>query len=469
LAAGEAAALTAFSGSDGYIAVMSKRPNIVVTIADDQRYDTLGCLGLEPIRTPFLDRLAERGTCFTNAYLPGSNHGAVCAPSRAQLHTGRSLFHTNDALCRPDEARLDRQREKRDDPLPTLGQRLRDAGYATCGVGKWHNEEASFVRSFEHGRRVMFGGMSSHYCVPNVSYEPDTAGEQQHQSNAGHSTDIFSGAAVQFLEEYDKRNDDQPFFLYVAYTAPHDPRETVWHWQNQYRAQDMPLPPSFASECPLLLGGSRGRDEMLAEFPRTPEEIQQHLADYAAITSHMDEGIGRIHDTLDRLGLTDNTIVAHTADHGIAIGRHGLMGKQSVYDHSIHMPLLMAGPSVEAGRRDDRLCYMQDLHPTLLAAAGVELEAEATDFHRLDESPRRTTIGNLYGRQQRTVRDATYKLNRTIQPGGMVTQLFNLEEDRHETRDLADDPGHASIASDLGQALEAWQAEMDDPCREDFA
>ncbi len=447
---------------------MARRPNIVLTIADDHRYDALGFLGLEPVCTPHLDRLAERGTCYGNAWLPGSTHGAVCAPSRAMLHTGRSLFHTSDSLRAIESPTLARKPAPGAPPLPTLGQRLRDAGYVTFGTGKWHNEPESFIRSFQFGRRVFYGGMCSHFCVGSVDYGPDTAHPPQRGGIAGHSTDIFSGAAVDFLRSLDP-GEDRPFFLYVAFTAPHDPRETVWHWRNRYRAQDMPVPPSFVPEHPFDLGVRDIRDELLAEYPRTPEEIRQHIADYYAITSHMDEGIGRIHMALEELGLSDNTVVVHTADHGIAIGRHGLMGKQSVYDHSIHVPLLIAGPGIEQSRRDDRLAYMQDLHPTLLAAAGIEFEPSQTDFQSLDGESRRDFLGNGYADTQRTIRDAVHKLNVFNIDGQCRRQLFDLSRDRHETRDLIDDPGNAATVERLGRALRDWQAQSDDPFVDRFA
>jgi len=430
---------------------MSTRPHILITVADDHRYDALSGLsgaGESYYHTAHLDRLMERGTCYRQAYIPGSPHGAVCAPSRAMLHTGRTYFNTTDALTTMGE---DAQ------PLPTLGSRLREAGYRTVGVGKWHNQEASFVRSFEFGHRVLLGGMSTHYCYGNVDFVPDTRGEKTPGRMEGHSVDLINNSAIEALKRYTDDGDDRPLLLYVAYTAPHDPRETYWRYHKQYPVDEAPVPKSFMTEHPFDNGALWLRDEELAESPRTPGEIRMHTADYAAILHHMDDGIGRLHAAAERAGLTaENTIVVHTADHGIAIGRHGLMGKQSVYDHSMRPPLIVAGPGFERGVHDDRLCYMQDLHPTLLEAAGVDAGDDCV-YEHLRSATRREQVGSAYGEHMRQVRDERFKLIRTRAAGAEHTQLFDLQADPHELKNLADDAGHSETIRGLGDRMRAWQ------------
>src|SRR3990172_1675314 len=146
-----------------------KPPNIVLTIADDQRFDLLGVLGRNPCRTPHLDRLSARGTLFTHAHTLGSTHAAVCAPSRAMLHTGLNLYRIPDAL--KGRASWTRQDEP-EEQVPLLGEELRKAGYDCFGTGKWHNGKRAFARSFAGGATIFFGGMSEHFDVPLQDYDP---------------------------------------------------------------------------------------------------------------------------------------------------------------------------------------------------------------------------------------------------------------------------------------------------------
>lgn len=436
---------------------MSKRPHIIVTIADDHRYNAIHALGDTSLKTPCLDRLHGQATCYSRAYIPGSTHGAVCAPSRAQLHTGRTLFQTTDNL------------ECDNRPLPTLGMLLGEAGYHTAGVGKWHNGDAGFRRSFKQGRAVFHGGMSSHFYVPNINYVPDTTGETISSSAKGHSVDLFTNGAVAAISDYAQNaEDDQPLFLYVAMTAPHDPRDTYWRYRREFQWQDMPLPEAFRPE-PLFDNGELIiRDEYLAQMPRAKEEVQQTAADYAAILMHMDDGIGRIHAAAHAAGLTtENTLFIHTADHGISLGRHGLMGKQSVYDHSMRPPLLVAGPGFEKGVTDDRLCYMQDLFPTLLEAGGVNVPA-SNRFLSLKSSEKRRAVGSAYAKLMRMTRNDRYKLIHT-HAKQKYQELYDLHEDPNECRNLldgagADDASHQAIVNELNDELTSWRAWAEDPC-----
>jgi arylsulfatase A-like enzyme len=276
---------------------------------------------------------------------------------------------------------------------------------------------------------------------------------------AGHSTDQFSRAAVDFLRRRSS-TDERPFFLYVAYTAPHDPRETHWRFRRHYDPKKIDFPGSFAPQHPFEIDCLNGRDECLAEFPRQLDEARMHEADYFAMITHMDEGLGRIHSALHEVGLADNTIVVHTADHGLALGRHGLMGKQSVYDHSIRVPLLAAGPGFEAGVDDDRLCHQHDLFPTLLNAAGVKRSAD--DFVDL-HGPRRKYITCAYAQGMRSVRDERMKLIEYRTPAGPVTQLFDTAADPHETLNLAKVAKHAATLRRLRAAMGKRLVAQNDP------
>lgn len=433
---------------------MARRPNILITIADDQRGTAVGCAGIEPVRTPNLDALAFRGVRFSQAYHYGSCHGAVCAPSRAMLHTGR-LYHSLDpAMLQPIYP-----------PAgytvavpPTLGGKLRQAGYHAFAAGKWHNGIHSFNRSFDDARNVFFGGMADHLFTPIYDYDPSgqylptTA-----RTGPGFSTELFGQAAVDYIRS--RKGNDQPFFCYCAFTAPHDPRTPPDEYRRMYDPREIKLPPNYLPEHLFDTGHIGGRDENLLGHPRDFKEIWRSTAEYYGMITHMDAWIGKIHAALAEIGQLDNTLVVHTADHGLSLGQHGLMGKQNVYEHSVRVPSIVAGPGLPGGVVRDGLCYQHDLHPTLLDLAGVPIGETA--FQSLNALARgqtagRETIASHFARDMRMVRDRRYKLieyapNKTH--GFTREQLFDLQADPWEQTDLIGDPAHAATAQRLRAQL----------------
>ena len=451
---------------------MTKRPpNIILTIADDHRGSALGCAGLEPVLTPSLDALAARGTRFTQAQHHGSCHGAVCSPSRAMLHTGIPYFQLDEALLLPTYPPSDR---KVSIP-PTLGQKLRGAGYHTFGTGKWHNGVHTFHPSFDSGANIFVGGMSDHWFTPVHDFDPTGAYPPEAAYLAdGFSTEIFAQSAIDFIRS--RREDDQPFLCYCAFTAPHDPRTPPDAWRRNYIPADIPLPPNivpaFFNDGPSPPGVKPAfdngaldeRDELILGTPRPAAEIRRAMADYYGMISHMDEWIGRIHRAVADTGQLDNTIIIHTADHGLAVGQHGLMGKQNLYQHSVHVPLIMAGPEIPSGKVSDALCYQHDLHPTLAGLAGAG--GDSSPFHSLlpvlHGAAGRTHVGSSFRNLQRSVRDSRYKLIEYRVAGDSFAELFDLCEDPWETRNLIDEPVFLPMISTLRRELGRWQHEAGD-------
>ena len=451
---------------------MSKRPpNIILTIADDQRGTALGCAGREPVLTPSLDALAHRGTRFTQAQHFGSCHGAVCSPSRAMLHTGIPYFQLDEALLGVTYPPSHRTATI----PPTLGQKLRGAGYHAFATGKWHNGVHTFHPSFDSGANIFFGGMADHWFTPVHDFDP-TGNYPPGDSHAadGFSTEIFAQSAVEFL--HSRRGDDQPFFCCCAFTAPHDPRTPPDAWRRQYNPSNIPLPPNIVprhfNDGPTPLGIKPAfdngaldeRDELMLGIPRTSAEIQRSVADYFGMVSHMDEWIGRIHQAVEEIGQRDNTIIIHTADHGLAIGQHGLMGKQNLYLHSVNVPLIMAGPEIPIGKVSDALCYQHDLHPTIARLAA--LDETSAPFQNLipvlHGAAGRTHVGSSFRQLQRSIRDSRYKLIEYRVGGEHFAELFDLSEDPWETRNLIDGPAFLPIISTLRGELGKWQHEAGD-------
>ena len=454
----------------------SERSNVLLIVADDQRFDTIGALGADEPRTPNLDRLVRRGCAFTRSHNMGSEHGAVCVPARAMLHSGRSLFHLDGPGGMTTEH-------------PTLPERFGDDGYRTFATGKWHNGEEAFNRCYGEGRSVFFGGMDNHWNVPVTDrrqlaeyprdrphrFDPgDGSGVQpvrqtyERYASGTHSSELFADATVRFLHERAASGDDNPFFAYLAFMAPHDPRTAPGEYHALYDPRDVELPENFTERHPFDNGHLRGRDEDLAGHPRRPDEVRRHVADYYAMISHLDAQVGRVLDALERTGERENTIVVFTADHGLAVGQHGLMGKQNVYDHSVRVPLIFSGPGIPEGERRDAFTYHHDLYPTLADLVGLTapdtVDGESLVPTLVDgaDGPRESVF-SAYSSTQRAVRTERYKLIENFVDGDRRTQLFDVEADPAETTDLAGDPAHAGDVTRLREKLADWRETVDDP------
>jgi len=450
---------------------MSDRPNVLFFFTDDQRFDTLAALGNPHIRTPNMDCLTARGATFTHAHIPGGTSGAVCMPSRAMLHTGRTLFHLEGA----------------GNSIPadhvTLGEHLRGCGYRTFGTGKWHNGRPAFARSFTDGAEIFFGGMTDHWNVPAYDFDPsgrydakcplvpdafrskeETLRDCSHIIAGKHSSELLADGAVRFLETYDA---DDPFFMYVSFLAPHDPRVMPEPYRSMYDPDEIELPENFAIQHPFDAGVHPIRAELLAAYPRKPGQVREHIADYYAMITHLDAQFGRVLQALEERGETENTIVVFAGDNGLAVGRHGLFGKQNLYDHSVRVPLVFAGPGVPQGVRTDAFAYLLDIFPTLCELTGGQVPASVEGRSLVGAMQRpeekvRDALYLAYERLHRGVRTRTHKLIEYNIGGARHTQLFDLREDPHECRDLSGDPVQADLLGELRGRLAELRDAWDD-------
>lgn len=426
-----------------------KRPNILFILSDDQRADTIAALGNPHIKTPNLDKLVARGTAFTNAYIMGGTQGAVCAPSRAMILTGRTLFHT------PDQ------------PGPNLSlwpQVLRQQGYTTFGCGKWHNGPATYARCFSAGGPVFFGGMSNQYKLSVADFDPSGKYAPKNRRVAEtFSSELFADSAVRFLRQY---KDDKPFALWLSFTTPHDPRTPSPKFAAMYDPDKLPLPGNYLPRHPFDNGELVIRDEKLLPVPREKKDIQHEIAAYYAMISQMDEQIGRVLDALEQSGQLDNTIIVFAGDNGLALGSHGLLGKQNVYEHSVRVPLIIAGPGIPQGQKSDALCYLLDIFPTLFDRIGLtpppSVEGQSLLPALAGPKAARPSLFFAYRHFQRAVRDQRYKLIRYYVAGRQTTQLFDLQSDPLELKDLSADPSHAQTRARMEGLLKQWQAQAGD-------
>jgi arylsulfatase A-like enzyme len=437
-----------------------ERPNIVFLFTDDQRFSTLHALNNPAVQTPTMDRLMERGTTFTRAHIMGGTIGAVCAPSRAMMLTGQTLFHVDASIVRPQQAAPGSAK-----PYDLYPEALRRAGYRTFGTGKWHNGPQTYARCFTDGASIMFGGMSDHLKVPIQDFDPEGKYPKE-RTRVGEkfSSELFTDAAVGFLENH---KSDEPFFLYVAYTSPHDPRMAPQKYVDLYPPENIAVPENFLPKHPFDNGEMKIRDENLAPFPRTPEEVKKHIAGYYAMITEVDAQMGRIVEALEKTGKVQNTVIVFAADNGLAVGQHGLMGKQNLYEHSVRVPLVIGGPGIPAGLKRDAFVYLFDLFPTLCELAGLPVpstvEGKSLVPTIADNTPVRDSVFYAYRNIQRGVCDGQWKLILYQVNGKETTQLFDLAADPLERKNLAEDAAHADRIRALRARLKEWMRSVDDP------
>jgi arylsulfatase A-like enzyme len=444
------------------LSAVSAPPNILFLCSDDQRADTIAALGNPNIKTPNLDRLVGEGTAFTNAFCQGSTVTAVCAPSRAMFLTGKSLFRATDPNKNP---------HKELPNSPTWPEVMRNAGYVTIGIGKWHNPVPLFARSFSGGGPIFFGGMSDQFKIATQDFDPSGKYQRPPQRLAEkHSSELFADGAVRYLEAIHPGS--KPFMLFVAFTAPHDPRDSPSEYKELYDPAKLPLPPNFLPKPPFDNGELEVRDEKLLPRPRTAEKIREELAKYYAMITHLDAQIGRILEALSESGQAANTLIVFTSDHGLAIGSHGLLGKQNLYDHSMRAPLFFTGPGVPKNHRSPAQCYLFDIFPTVCELTGisapetVEGKSLVPLFTKPDREIRDYVFG-AYRNVQRCVRTPEWKLIRY--PKIDREQLFNIAKDPDEVRDLSADPTFGKMLAELREKLAAAQKEHGDPLLNEVA
>jgi arylsulfatase A-like enzyme len=433
--------------ADGALAAdPARKPNVLFLLSDDQRADTIAALGNKVIQTPNLDRLVRQGSAFTRASCMGARQGAVCVPSRAMLLTGRTLFRVSEQL----------------QDQPSWPESFAREGYTTFITGKWHNGAQSLRRVFAEGVAVFLGGMGPDpYRLQVLDLTAERTLTEKRPSGK-HSVELFADSAVAFLK---RQRGDRPFLCYVAFNAPHDPRIAPRDYHDRAGAAPPPLPPNYLPQHPFNNGDLTGRDERLVPWPRTEEVVRQHLIDYYASIMFLDAQVGRILDALRASGQADNTLVVFTSDHGLALGSHGLFGKQNLYDHSMHAPLLLAGPGVPQGRQFDALCYLLDVFPTLGELAGVPAP-EGSEGKSLapvlagKQAGIRDSLFTAYRDVQRAVRDGRWKL--IVYPKINKVQLFDLEKDPAELTDLAADKGMEGEVRRLTALLKDWQKQAGD-------
>lgn len=451
------------------------KPNILFLFTDDQRYGTMGALGNDEVKTPNLDKLVTNGVSFTNAYILGAPHAAVCSPSRAMLMTGRHYFnipgnvHTQWAYPPKERGKCD---------LLTFPEYFRQHGYTTFATGKQHNGKDWIERGFDKGNSLFLGGMSTHFGLVVSDFDSISGWSEAYKNKEKYSSEFFADAAIEFLGTQKK---EKPFLMYVSFTAPHDPRTAPDKYHEMYSEANVSLPPNFMPEHPFPIANSKIRDELLAEFPRTEQATKKHIADYYAMITATDYQIGRILNALETSGNKENTIIVMAGDNGLAVGQHGLMGKQSVYEHSVKIPFVFCGKNVPQGEKRDALVYLHDLFPTLCDLSGLDIPQsiqtkniapliynkslfvrESIHFayhsYKTDSNKDEPQLGG-----HRAIRKGDYKLIISKMEDVTTKQLFNLKEDPFERMNLINDTHLQDKLRELESELLKRIDETNDP------
>ena len=479
--------LLALAVLGGLCSCNKEKPNFLIIETDDQTFKSLNCLNNSDVRTPNIDRLVRMGTTFTHAYNQGSWSPAVSVASRTMLMTGQNMFNAprnKEYLDRWAQTKFDGEATE----VTLWGEAFKNAGYLTYMTGKWHNSDKALLKSFTEGKAIARGGyltgVTPHYDRPksNADWLPYDKAQKGHWTPMvkdivmegdnktvtpeylveEHTSDLFGNTAIEFLRTRDKK---QPFFAYIGFQAPHDPRQSPKEYVDMYPQNEIKIPTNFVPQHPFDQGDARVRDENLAPYPRTEESVKLNRQEYYAIITHLDKKIGDILDALEEEDLLDNTYIIFTSDHGLAVGHHGLMGKQNQYDHTTRVPMIIVGPGVKEDVRTSAQVYLQSVYPTTCELAGIPIPSSvdftsfAPQIADLEKKGEAYVFGG-YRNLQRALRSEKYKL--ILYPVAKQIQLFDMEKDPEEMVNLAHNVAYKDVVDTMFMQLQQKQKELGD-------
>ena len=426
-----------------------ERPNVLLILDDQHRFDYMGCAGADFVRTPNMDRLARRGVRFTQC----TTNCPVCAPARIGLASGLQpvrLGSLDNMSFLPHTT-------------PTYYQRLRDHGYRVGCVGKLDlakpngyngrlgDRPQNFAWGFTHPEECegkMHAGMSPRPQGPygfwlesRGAYEPfhnDYVKRRAKGWNAYASWDsvleteefedtYIGRRAAEWIEQVP---DDFPWHYFVSFVGPHDPFDPPTEYAERFRDAD--VPPAIQDS----LGGKPAWQQQRKKDV-DPEEIAHTRRQYCGSIEAIDDGIGRILDALETRGMVDNTIIIFSSDHGEMLGDHGFYAKCQAYEPSLRVPLIAAGPGIEEGLTSNALVELIDINPTICELAGlppqegIDARSFAPVLRGAAEDHRTETVSGI--RNFRCIRTERYKF---VANENDINELYDLQEDPSELNNL---------------------------------
>ncbi|MCC9655694.1 sulfatase-like hydrolase/transferase [Rhodopirellula halodulae] len=466
----------------------SKRPNFLVIVVDDQSPLDLRIYNPDsPLDTPNIDRLAASGMVFDGAHHMGAWSGAVCTPSRHMIMTGRSVWHIP-------------QRRPKNPKKQNKSVRYPDTELAPANLPEF-SMAAVFNRAGYDTMRTCKKGNS--YPDANKQFtvvrDATKRGGTEETGSAWHGKQVLD-----YLNQRESAADRDPFLIYFGFSHPHDTRDGTPELLAKYGAinhkeknslppansKQPPLPPNHLDAHPFHHGHPNLRDEVAVSgvWERRDERtIRNELGREFACSENIDIQIGKVLNRLEEMGELQNTYVVYTSDHGMAIGRHGLQGKQNLYEHTWRVPFVLSGPSIPTGKRALGNLYLMDLLPTLVDLAGIEAPStlEGRSLRPVIEGKQETLRDVLFGIYcggtkpgMRCVKQGDWKLIKYDVLDGSVreTQLFNLaanpleylpehhRESEWET-DLAENEAFAEKRKEMEALLLHQMQSWDDPYR----
>lgn len=434
-------------------AAAAPRPNIVFILIDDLRFDTFSHMGHPFVETPHIDSLAKDGLRFTSAFVTTS----LCSPSRASFLTGQYMHHHKvvDNVDLMPEGTV------------TFPQLLQKAGYATAFVGKWHMGGSSDAPrpGFDHW--VSFRGQGT--------YQP---GRQKLNVNGKlvprrkYMTDELTDYSVDWLAE---QTTDEPFLLYLSHKGVHGLYDPAERHLDCYRDKRFPLPatmdrPAKTDGIPLWVQDQRNSWHGV-EFPyhgRAKQSIAEMYRHYCEMIRSIDDSVGQVLQALRDKGVDQNTLVIFTSDGGHLWGEHGLIDKRCAYEESIRIPFLAKWPAtIETGSSSDAIVANIDVAPTMLELAGIEIPdaIDGRSFAQFLKQPgdltgwRDSLLYEYYWEPSFPQTPTTFALRadrfKLIQYHGLwdTDELFDLQADPHETRNLIGVPEHQQLVARMRQQL----------------
>jgi N-acetylglucosamine-6-sulfatase len=422
--------------------------NIVFILADDHRYDAMGFMGHPFLQTPNMDALAKNGVHLRNAFVTT----ALCSPSRASILTG--LYAHRHRV-------VDNQ-----NPVPAgttfFSQYLQRAGYDTAYVGKWHmgGESDDPQPGFDHW--VSFRGQGSY--LPNKN-GLNVNGKRVPQK--GYITDEITDYAVDWLRQ---RSTAKPFMLYFSHKAVHAEFIPAARHKGRYAGAPFAAPktmdPASTTGTPTWVKNQRSSWHGIDYPYHSNLDVAQYYRQYNETLLALDEGIGRVMDTLRERGLLESTLVIYMGDNGFMFGEHGLIDKRTAHEESMRVPMLMHCPELfKAGTKVDQVVANIDITPTLLEAAGLRppngLDGRSfLGLARGEKTPWRDGLLYEYYWERafphtptmHALRAQRYKYIR-YQGIWDTDELYDLDADPHEARNLIRDPQHATRVRDMNREL----------------
>jgi len=433
------------------------KPNVLLIVTDHWPASLLGAAGHPAVHTPVLNQLCRNGVRFTNCYA----ETPVCLPSRRSLMTGTTPKQHGDRTFQP--------RRPMEPHLPTLAQTFRDAGYQAYAVGKTHtypqrdkigfddvllDDEGRTLYGVSDDYEIFLGdkgylGQQFGHGMSNNAYQATP----WHLPEEAHATNWASNAIQRYVR---RRDPTRPALWYVGFRHPHPPLVPPQRFLDHYNDVeiDEPYCAEWAKDVDALPYNLQGVASRAVYSER--EVIWARRAFYALCT-HIDQQIGSILGTIREEGILDNTIVMFTSDHGDMLGNHGLWAKQTYYEDSTNVPMIVVGtkddPVTGFNRTDDRLVGLQDVMPTLLDLCDIEIPDTVVGRTFFSDEQREHLYGE-FGEQEhssRMIRDSRYKL--IWYPIGNKFQLFDLIEDPNEMIDLSDSEDRKDTLEKLQQLL----------------